>query len=426
MGTHEGIRQMGHHARREGPDGGRPDGASRQERRARWGQAPSLHVEMGLAPIWPAPIWPAPIWLAPIWPFNLLVCLHTLDVGTVAHQFGGNESRILSSQCLATCRRTQHMLLPFAATAIGGMQDILGNRGHLARHTVKTGEIVDIDQDQPLRRLQYIDAIEVKAKDLPHAPRQPEHLARNRYLLLLYCAMQGRGFGDGMHLLARDVKLDIVTCVLYIAHRQVVSIVIELEFRHLLRRMHQVNILQGCSIARLHDNRIHLMRNLRQRARMADEIRQRDGQSLRCGISSRNGLIAHQADSARIVDRWYADGFGGFQNREAGTIGYGFQHIGVIIRQREVRQAGHSGIRLQYVDLMPPLLQLVGEDHWHWLAFISLFQDKAEAHPCPPQIYINKSGSSDCAPVYSSRLQMAMRLLTKKLCPAICPRFLLS
>ena len=123
------------------------------------------------------------------------------------------------------------------------MQDIFSDTCYLARHPIKAGEIVDVHQHQPLRRFQYIYAVEIKTEHLPHTARQLEHLAIHRHLLLLHPAMQWRTFDNRMHLLACDIELDIVSCVLDAVLRQVVAGFVKLQLRHLFRCAHQVNIL---------------------------------------------------------------------------------------------------------------------------------------------------------------------------------------
>src|SRR5579885_242536 len=103
-------------------------------------------------------------------------------------------------------------------------------------------------------------------------------------------------------------------------------------------------------------------------------------QAPRLRKSNGHRLITYQANGSRVVDGGNPYGLGGLQNGQARPLRDGLQHIGVVFRQRKIGQAGDCSIGLEYLDLVPPLRQLVRHHHRHRLASVSLLYDKAEAH----------------------------------------------
>src|SRR5579859_3044134 len=73
--------------------------------------------------------------------------------------------------------------LPFAAGAIGRVQNIFCDAGNFVRHAIEARKIIDINEHQSLRSLQDIYSVEVKTKYLSYATCQLQHFTAYRYLL---------------------------------------------------------------------------------------------------------------------------------------------------------------------------------------------------------------------------------------------------
>src|SRR5579885_2535668 len=156
--------------------------------------------------------------------------MRALYVYTGREKFGGfNTPVILAMQRFAVLDKQARAISgALKARARGGMQDILGHAGNFARHAVEAGEIVNVDDDQPLRRLQDIDTIEIEAEELPDAACDSQHLARHRNLRFLYNSVEWGAFHNSVHFLTRDIELDVIASVLDVVHRQIVRAFINL------------------------------------------------------------------------------------------------------------------------------------------------------------------------------------------------------
>src|SRR5579884_4056212 len=152
------------------------------------------------------------------------------------------------------------------------MKNIFSDAGNFARHTIEAGKVVDINEHEPVRSLQDINAVEIKAKHLPNPACQFEHLGSYRYFFFRYCVMQWRCFHNGMYLLACDIEFDVKASVLNITHCEIITIGVELLMRHLFWCSHKVYVLHGATVTGFDDDGIDVMRHFGQSTRMTYKV----------------------------------------------------------------------------------------------------------------------------------------------------------
>src|SRR5579885_965156 len=113
---------------------------------------------------------------------------------------------------------------------------------------------------------------------------------------------------------------------------------------------------------------------------MGDEVGGRHGQAVRTRERGRHRLVAHAANGARIVDGQNARRLRRLQDNQAGTVRDGFEDVGIIAIRGERGEVCHHRLRLQFIDRVTPLTQLIANDHRHRLVAILFLNDKTETH----------------------------------------------
>ncbi|PYN97282.1 MAG: hypothetical protein DMD91_17885, partial [Candidatus Rokuibacteriota bacterium] len=82
-------------------------------------------------------------------------------------------------------------------------------------HVPKAREVIDVDHDRALPRLEHVHAIDVQPKDFAHTPGQVAPLDGQRKKVLLHgqLGMKWGFLRDGIHVFADHIQFDVITRV---------------------------------------------------------------------------------------------------------------------------------------------------------------------------------------------------------------------